>query len=126
MPYNSGFSLWMTTRIANPQFPPEIEADVTLVNFVIMQDGLTEQLLVMRDKQFSLRKNLAAFRYAYLKRALKILAQCGFPVCYQNAKLTKAAKFSGNCRDERRTELGSSQTRFGLKACRGAKETTRY
>lgn len=58
MSYDSGFSLWMTTKIANPQFPPEIEADVTLVNFVIMQNGLTEQLLVTRDRQFSSRENL--------------------------------------------------------------------
>lgn len=46
MHYDKDFSLWMTTKIGNPQFPPEIEADVTLINFVIMQDGLTEQLLV--------------------------------------------------------------------------------
>lgn len=46
VPYNSSFSLWMTTKLGNPQFPPEIEADVTLINFVIMQDGLAEQLLV--------------------------------------------------------------------------------
>lgn len=46
VPFDDSFSLWMTTKIGNPLFPPEIEAEVTLINFVIMQDGLTEQLLV--------------------------------------------------------------------------------
>ncbi|CDI82515.1 hypothetical protein EPH_0040020 [Eimeria praecox] len=53
VPFDGNFSLWMTTKIGNPLFPPEIEAEVTLINFVIMQDGLTEQLLgivVMKEE----------------------------------------------------------------------------
>ncbi|CDJ55935.1 Dynein heavy chain 3, axonemal, related [Eimeria maxima] len=53
VPLDDSFSLWMTTKIGNPLFPPEIEAEVTLINFVIMQDGLTEQLLgivVMKEE----------------------------------------------------------------------------
>ncbi|KAL8440078.1 hypothetical protein Efla_004062 [Eimeria flavescens] len=66
VPCDSKFSLWMTTKIGNPRFPPEIEADVTLVNFVIMQDGLTEQLLgvvVMKEQP-----SLEAHKHALVQR----------------------------------------------------------
>ncbi|CDJ49023.1 hypothetical protein EBH_0056020 [Eimeria brunetti] len=59
VPFDGSFSLWMTTKIGNPLFPPEIEAEVTLINFVIMQDGLTEQLLgiVVMKEEPSLEAN---------------------------------------------------------------------
>ncbi|KAL8433754.1 hypothetical protein ACSSS7_003651 [Eimeria intestinalis] len=64
--YDKNFSLWMTTKVGNPQFLPEIEAHVTLINFVIMQDGLTEQLLgivVMKEEP-----SLEAHKHALVMR----------------------------------------------------------
>ncbi|KAL8275155.1 hypothetical protein Esti_000905 [Eimeria stiedai] len=64
--YDNDFLLWMTTKIGNPLFPPEIEADVTLINFVIMEDGLTEQLLgivVMKEEP-----SLEAHKHALVMR----------------------------------------------------------
>lgn len=43
--YNEHFSLYMTTRDAQPHFPPEFSALACLVNFGITPAGLEEQLL---------------------------------------------------------------------------------
>jgi dynein heavy chain len=42
--YDSNFRLYMTTTLANPHFPPSTLMKVTLVNFMITIEGLTEQL----------------------------------------------------------------------------------
>lgn len=43
--YNSGFRLLLYTKQANPHFPPELQAQTTLINFTVTRTGLEEQLL---------------------------------------------------------------------------------
>ncbi|XP_035386791.1 dynein heavy chain 11, axonemal isoform X1 [Electrophorus electricus] len=43
--YNSTFQLLLHTKLANPHFPPELQAHTTLINFSVTQGGLEEQLL---------------------------------------------------------------------------------
>ncbi|XP_061919084.1 dynein axonemal heavy chain 11 isoform X5 [Entelurus aequoreus] len=43
--YNSNFQLILHTKLANPHFPPELQAQVTLINFTVIPAGLEEQLL---------------------------------------------------------------------------------
>ncbi|KAM9852522.1 dynein axonemal heavy chain 11 [Aulostomus maculatus] len=43
--YNSKFQLIMHTKLANPHFPPELQAQTTLINFTVTHLGLEEQLL---------------------------------------------------------------------------------
>lgn len=43
--FNSQFRLYITTCLSNPHYTPEISILVTLLNFVITEDGLQEQLL---------------------------------------------------------------------------------
>jgi dynein heavy chain len=43
--YSPDFLFFMTTKLANPHFLPEVSTRVTLINFVITFEGLTEQLL---------------------------------------------------------------------------------
>ncbi|CAG5008063.1 unnamed protein product [Parnassius apollo] len=43
--YDPSFRLYMTTKIANPHYLPEVCIQVTLVNFTVTQSGLEDQLL---------------------------------------------------------------------------------
>ncbi|XP_012230668.2 dynein axonemal heavy chain 3 [Linepithema humile] len=43
--YNSNFRFYITTRLRNPHYLPEIAVKVTLLNFMITPQGLQDQLL---------------------------------------------------------------------------------
>ena len=58
------FRLYLHTKLSNPHYPPEIQAETTLVNFSVTQDGLDEQLLALVVK-FE-RPDLAAQRSALI------------------------------------------------------------
>lgn len=42
---HENFRLFMHTKLANPHYPPEIQAEATLINFTVTEDGLGDQLL---------------------------------------------------------------------------------
>lgn len=46
IPYNQDFRLFITTKLMNPHYLPEICIKVTLVNFTVTPLGLEDQLLV--------------------------------------------------------------------------------
>lgn len=43
--YNSSFRLYLSTRLSNPHYKPEIYSKVNIINFAIKEQGLEEQLL---------------------------------------------------------------------------------
>ncbi|XP_060520898.1 dynein beta chain, ciliary-like [Cylas formicarius] len=43
--FNPNFRLILHTKLANPHYKPEIQAQTTLINFTVTRDGLEEQLL---------------------------------------------------------------------------------
>merc|ERR1711991_833450 len=45
VPYNDTFRFFMTTKLPNPHYPPEVCVKVSLINFTITQPGLEDQLL---------------------------------------------------------------------------------
>lgn len=51
--YSPNFRLYLTTRLSNPQFPPEAWVMVQLINFSVSTKGLEDQLLadVVRREQ---------------------------------------------------------------------------
>jgi len=63
IPWNDSFRFFMTTKLPNPHYPPEVCVKVSLVNFTITPAGLEDQLLgvivveelpVMEEKKNSL------------------------------------------------------------------------
>jgi dynein heavy chain, axonemal len=43
--FNADFKLYITTKLANPHYTPEISTKVMILNFAVKQDGLEAQLL---------------------------------------------------------------------------------
>jgi dynein heavy chain len=43
--YNKAFRLYITTKLPNPHYSPEICVQVTLLNFMVTPDGLQDQML---------------------------------------------------------------------------------
>ncbi|BES91272.1 dynein heavy chain [Nesidiocoris tenuis] len=43
--FHQNFRLILQTKLANPHYQPEIQAQTTLINFTVTKDGLEEQLL---------------------------------------------------------------------------------
>merc|ERR1719253_1186424 len=41
------FRLFMQTKLSNPHYPPEIQAECTIINFTVTEDGLEDQLLFL-------------------------------------------------------------------------------
>jgi dynein heavy chain len=58
------FRLYLHSKLSNPHYPPEIQAETTLVNFSVTQIGLEEQLLAVVVKYE--RSDLAAQRSALI------------------------------------------------------------
>lgn len=46
VPWNPEFNFYITTKMANPHYLPEICIKVTLINFTVTPEGLEDQLLV--------------------------------------------------------------------------------
>ncbi|XP_044001453.1 dynein axonemal heavy chain 7-like [Aphidius gifuensis] len=73
--FNSEFRFYITTKLQNPHYLPEIAVKVTLLNFVITPDGLTDQLLgivVAKERpDLESEKNSLIIQGAINKKLLK-------------------------------------------------------
>ncbi|KAF9412146.1 hypothetical protein HW555_009276, partial [Spodoptera exigua] len=73
--YNYSFRFYITTRLSNPHYLPEVAVKVTLLNFMITPQGLQDQLLgivVAQDRpELELKKNQLIVEGAHNKRTLK-------------------------------------------------------
>lgn len=64
MDYNPKFFLFMTSRLPNPHFSPELSAKCTVIDFTVTLRGLEQQLLgrVLGMEQKSLEESLAQLK----------------------------------------------------------------
>ncbi|XP_054262356.1 dynein axonemal heavy chain 1-like [Macrosteles quadrilineatus] len=75
IPFSAHFRLYLTTRLANPHYTPEVSVKVLLVNFTLVPSGLQDQLLglvVMQERPDleELRSNIVTSS-AQMKAELK-------------------------------------------------------
>ena len=45
------FKLFLHTKLSNPHYPPEIQAEATMINFTVTEEGLGDQLLTLVVKK---------------------------------------------------------------------------
>ena len=55
MDFDKNFKMFLTCRLPNPSFSPELSAKSTIIDFTVTQGGLEQQLL---GKVISMNKNL--------------------------------------------------------------------
>ena len=75
VPYRAEFKFFMTTKMANPHYLPEICIKVTLINFTVTPDGLEDQLLVevvkFEQPEIEAKKDQLIVTMADFQRQLK-------------------------------------------------------
>ncbi|KAM8930485.1 dynein axonemal heavy chain 1 isoform 1-T1 [Pelodytes ibericus] len=75
IPYHDDFRMYITTKLPNPHYPPEICTKVTLINFTLSPSGLEDQLLgqVVAEERPDLEeaKNQLILSNAKMRQELK-------------------------------------------------------
>ncbi|XP_027011591.1 dynein axonemal heavy chain 1 isoform X2 [Tachysurus fulvidraco] len=75
IPYHDDFKMYITTKLPNPHYSPEISTKVTLINFTLAPSGLQDQLLgrVVAEERPDLEeaKNQLIVSNAHMKQELK-------------------------------------------------------
>eukprot|EP01064_Diplonema_japonicum_P034413 TRINITY_DN7114_c0_g1_i1.p1 TRINITY_DN7114_c0_g1~~TRINITY_DN7114_c0_g1_i1.p1 ORF type:complete len:4107 (+),score=1152.60 TRINITY_DN7114_c0_g1_i1:350-12322(+) len=75
VPYEQSFRLYMTTKMANPHYLPEVCIKVTLINFTVTMEGLEDQMLgdvvSIEKAELEEQKNKIVKTVAEDKRKLK-------------------------------------------------------
>ncbi|KAF6028262.1 hypothetical protein EB796_013428 [Bugula neritina] len=75
IPYHEDFKFYVTTKLPNPHYTPEVSTKVTLVNFTLSPSGLEDQLLgiVVAEERPDLEeaKNQLIVSNAKMKQELK-------------------------------------------------------
>lgn len=73
--YDDNFKLYMTSKLPNPHYPPEVCIKVTLINFTVTFEGLEEQLLgdvVVKEKpEVEAQRDKIVIQMAADKKTLK-------------------------------------------------------
>jgi len=77
IPFHPNFRFYMQTKLPNPNYRPEINAQTTLINFMVTDVGLEDQLLavVVREEQPELESSLAELLHRMNEMTIE-LQQC--------------------------------------------------
>ena len=64
--FHPKFRLYLHTKLSNPHYPPEVQAETALINFTVTEAGLEDQLLAMTVQKE--RADLAEARTALIQQ----------------------------------------------------------
>lgn len=104
--YDRGFKLFITTKIANPHFLPEICIKLTVINFTVTFDGLEEQMLAdvvvnevpeVEQKRDDLVMSIAGYKNEMKRlesKILKDLAESNSETILDNTSLIETLEAS--------------------------------
>ena len=85
--YNPQFRLYLHTKLSNPHYPPEVQAEAALINFTVTEAGLEDQLLAITVQQE--RPDLADLRTELIQQ------QNGFKITMKELEDGILAKLAG-------------------------------
>ncbi|CAH2077132.1 unnamed protein product, partial [Iphiclides podalirius] len=88
VPYDTSFQLYLTTKLGNPIYTPEVLTKTTMVNFAVKEQGLTAQLLgivVRKEKpQLEQMKDTLVLNIARDKKVLVDLENDLLRIMYES------------------------------------------
>ncbi|XP_042198221.1 dynein axonemal heavy chain 9 isoform X3 [Callorhinchus milii] len=136
--YNPSFRLILHTKLANPHYQPEMQAQCTLINFTVTRDGLEDQLLASvvsmeRPDLEELKSNLTKQQNGF-KITLKTLEDnllsrlssasgnfLGDTALVENLETTKrtAAEIEEKVKEAKVTEIKINEAREHYRAAAG-------
>lgn len=135
------FRLYMQTKLSNPNYPPEIQAEAVLINFTVTELGLGDQLLnfivgkerpdlASKKKELVLQQNKYKIQLKELERGLldKLNKTVGDPT--ENIELIEGLEYSKKLAaeikekviiaDETTTKINETSEFYRQAATRGA------
>jgi len=75
--FDESFRLYITTRLQNPHYPPEIVTKITLINFMITPEGLEDQMLnvvvAAEEPELELERSELILKNAENQRQLQLI-----------------------------------------------------
>lgn len=74
--FDPSFRLYLQTKLINPHYKPEIQAQCTMVNFIVTQKGLEDQLLahVVAREQPELEEEMMELQQSFNRYKIQLLA----------------------------------------------------
>ena len=100
--FHENFRLFLHTKLSNPHYPPEIQAETTLVNFTVTPQGLEDQLLALVVQKE--REDLASEKTALIQQ------QNGFKIKMKELEddiLRKLAAAEGDITEDKDADRGA-------------------